>query len=588
MVGLAPGGVSAIAAATLDRDGRAIELRTGNGRFSLTSTGLAVEPVVRVSPMMGLIPGGAELIVEAAVDDAGAVLHLFGDLGAHMQAGPGGLRGEAIPVTPPVVAPLATFDAAGSAATIPSGSLTYPNHDPVSWAETTVTSPAMPPVIVTDWTIAGVVDQTTLLPYEEVVSIQEVRRASDSAVLADGVDYTVDLSRGRFTNLSGEAMKVDLTGAPQRTDLVSIDPAAAPPVPTLTTGTAKERHAQYYPPDLPSRHTEIARVRRYGPHCYVVPHWDFRNGRKIGAEADEAEALSRNKWHLAPFIARLQRGQIVRVVANGNSRVQMGGPKVGPLNTTPNSIFTGNTAVDVTRDTPAYYANFNQDVRSLFGFDTPNSESFDLIPGFNLASGTPDGLGAAHSRGGYVWEFLKELNRMYPTAPIEYMNMSISGTNSGSDLQETGFGNALYPERWDATQELISDFTDVHGPGSVLYIPVDNMNELSNGGIDSSANWRTLANGAKALGAVVHFMGNGRPDQRFINRDAAMGLKCRDQVIVAIETDTAVSDAWRFISPDTLRGIKMIEDDLMDATDMNHEGPILQRATGRDAARSYL
>lgn len=549
---------------------------TGDGGGPVTS-----DPGAFTGPSFGFVPGTAEIAIEVILDSeddrpfraiskgpssAPGLTYYAGSGGGFVK-----VVGPATPASEPAV-----FDAASATVPVPAGSVSLPGRF-VAWPAGTVTSPATASVAVTNEALNAGVNQPTWLAYETVLSVASVTRTSDSAAMVLGTDYTLDMSRGFLTNLTGAAMRISYTGSASRKDVISVDPKLPAPVLTLTQGTEKPRNAHLYPPALPAGHMEVARVTRKGSRALFLPRWKWRNGVHLDRLAEEADALDYNRRILAPIVARLIRGDRVRVISHGNSRVSMtGDPNYARLNVNPNSQWSADPAERWARDVPSYYSRYGSAEMALFGFDV--LEEFDATPGYNVAGSAADGWGAYHVRGGYVWELLKQLHRLYPEAIIEYRNWSIHGTDSSATISGDGRANAMYPARWDAVKADIV-------AGETLYIPMDPMNEL--GSTSSYGNWVALASAAQALGAVVHFMGAARPDPRWSNRDAAYALSCAEMARAAWDTGSALSDTFRLLSPANLCGLGLHDDEMMDATLQNHEGVPLQRAIGLDAARSY-
>lgn len=471
----------------------------------------------------------------------------------------------------------ATFDAGSSAVSVPAGAMPTNGSRTQNWPAATVTSPKPATATVPDFAIAAGVNVVTRLDFETIVSVTGVVRASDGAPMALGTDYSIDMSRGLVTNLSGLAMKMTYVGGMQRKDVVSINVTTGNTTPVITLGAERKRTSEVWANPIPAGHMEIGRISRRQAHAFYIPRQKWRNGVHLDRLAEDAAQLAYNRSILGPIISRFVRGLPVRFVVPGNSRVAMGmfgNPT--KLNTNPNSHASSDPTQAWSRDAEGFHECW--DTETLYHTGVAPPVQFDETVGYNLPAGTPDGFAYAHMRQGYVWALLKALHARYPDAIIEYRNWGIAGSNSGADAYN-GLGNALYPERWEAVQADII-------PGQTLFIPVDPMNEL--GSPESYANWVTIAKGAQARGAVVHFMGNSRDDFRFDPNSAIKAsFSAQEMARAAWDTGSAVSDAWRLCSPLALQGLGLHEDEIASANMANHEGTILADAIGQDAARCY-
>lgn len=603
-IGLIPGSLERVASATLDLDGRPIQLiGDGSGTSEgtpalLVQTAAGMAPVAprpslgMTGPSLGFMPGTNETVLFATLDVAdGRPTQVIGDgtetglptLLVQTRYGLRQIGAASAPQFDPV-----TLDFGGPNINVPAGSIMIGATE-VTWEAATLVSPATATEVMTEIAVPAIApDGTsrTWLPHEEILSVQRVRNVSNGAERAEGNGWTIEPSRGVVTNVSGQALTIDYTGSKQRKDLVSIDPRLPERVPVLTLGTERRRTAQIWAPDKPAGHIEIARSTRKGTHAYLIPGWKWRNGVHIDRQAEDAAQLAYNRDILAPIRARAMRALPTTIVFDGNSRLAQGmGGNVANLNTRPNSHQDSDNSQSWERDVPDFYERWDAATRARAGMAPADLLLFDAVPGFNLGSGTPDGLGKVHSQQGFGWEWLKALHRKYPDWPLRVLNSSVAGSVSGNILDANGLASALHPTRHAAVIAAIETAVEVDG-GPAIYVPIDPMNEL--GSTESYANWVQLARDAQAAGAVVHFMGNGRPDPRTPDTSiAAWEFSSREMVRAAWDTGSAVSDASRLLAPANLCGLGLIDDEIASANGRNHDGPEINHPVGLDVARNY-
>lgn len=570
--------IDALSTAQQSGDSSLLAALLGTGALpalsSFTQVAVALNGDANFGPNVATTLQNLSLAIQAAYGPVSADLNSFAKVGSAIAGDPFFYKRVANLENPPDPA---TFDAGGSAVTVPAGTMPTNGSRTQSWPATTVTSPKPATATVPDFAIAAGVNVVTPLDFETIVFVTGVVRASDGAPMVLGTDYSVDMSRGLVTNLSGLAMKMTYIGGFQRKDIVSINVTTGDTTPVNTLGVERKRASEVWYNPVPVGHMEVGRIARRQAHAFYIPRHKWRNGVHLDRLAEDAAQLDYNRQILAPIISRFMRGLPVRFVVPGNSRVAMGmSGDPTKLNTNPNSRYSDDPTQLWARDAEGFHERW--DTETLYHTGVAPPLIFDQTVGFNLAAGTPDGFGAVHMRQGYVWALLKALHARYPDAIIDYRNWGIAGSNSGSDAYN-GYGNALYPQRWEA---VLGDII----PGATLFIPVDPMNEL--GSPLSYANWLTIAAGAQAAGAVVHFMGNSRDDLRFDPNSAVKAsFSAQEMTRAAWDSGSAVSDAWRLTSPLALQGLGLHEDEIASANMANHEGTILADAIGADAARSY-
>ncbi|MBJ7440580.1 MAG: hypothetical protein JHD35_16340, partial [Sphingopyxis sp.] len=433
--------------------------------------------------------------------------------------------------------------------------------------------------------VPGPAATATWLDHDEIISASVIR-TSDSVAMTEGTHYTLDRARGVITNLTANAMTLTYSGSRARKDVLSVNPNTS--ALTLTDGTESKRNADDWAPELPSGQVELGRILRKGNRTIYIPRHRWRNGVHVDRKADYLAALEYNRQILAPIIRRLKAGQRVRVIAAGNSWAAMGaGGNPALLNVNHSSFRGANGSLSWLRDAPTtndfgtgYFERYDDATLARHGLNAAaRLEWGSTDVGYNLTPDVAkDGHGAVHGRAGYVWAMLAEWHRTWPSAVIEYHNWGVPGTNSGTGALGNGSMNLLNPTRRDA---ILADIV----AGETIVIPVDPMNEL--GSTASYSNWRSFAGLAQAAGAVVHFMGAARPDPRVGAGADAVALSVQDMCRAAWDSGSAISDAWRILSPANLCGIGLHDEEMMAANLINHGSIRLMREIGRDAAQSY-
>lgn len=602
-LGFIPGTALVIDSARLDAVGRAISLNAvPGGDYVPDASGafaLAIPEALALDgdgPSLGFLPDTPETILRAVLDRAtGGALQLIGDgsetgfvtvltqtpFGLRASAGAGG-GGSTDPDAEPVV-----FDAAGTTLLVPSASGEIGGGRIITWPATTVTSAATTSDVVTDFAITAGVNYETLLEHEEILSVQQMRRASDNAARTLGTHYTVNLTRGTVTNLTADALKLDYTGSRQKKGIVTVDVSS--PVPVLTESAQKKRNASLYTPACPAGSVIIGHTLRKGSHFWFIPNHDFFDGVKRTDWPKVIQETERNRRILAPIRSALAGNRPITVIINGNSRAMFGGgdPGANDLNTKPNSSYN-----DYARDgfffnnmdNAADRAALKMVVGGSGGTDA-NLANLDLVPGFNLTGGTPDGYGKTHVLGSYAWTLIKGLHDASPLCPIRVFNFSIYGTASGTGTVG-GMSNVLQPDRRDAVLAKIT--AEVALGNTVMVIPIDGVNDVGDPAFYANlVSFNALAYAAGA--SAIHHMGLNRPDARYGgNQDSAVALIQQEMTRAAWDTNAAVTDSWPVIGPVSLRGTGLHEDENMAADAAKHDHPFIHVALGRHALRSYL
>lgn len=251
-----------------------------------------------------------------------------------------------------------------------------------------------------------------------------VKRVSDGAVLTEGVDYAVKPNTCYLYGLkaiANEPCTISYTGHLHRYDLVSVNLASGALV--VTKGTGRAIDPEEYKPVLPAGHVRLNEVYVYPAGVDVLQSWRYRDLRDqlAGQAYDDWLAYCRSK--LPKTLAKLRRGQRIRLIGYGSSSVDMGGGVLYPLQ--PN----------INRDLASFFDRIPADTRAKYPVYT-NSD-----PDFTWSS-------QSHVKYGFVWQLIAAMRERWG-ADVEYRNWGVGGTTS-SDTMSNGVPNGAHPDRLNA------------------------------------------------------------------------------------------------------------------------------------------
>ncbi|MDQ2488454.1 hypothetical protein RBI94_31140, partial [Pseudomonas putida] len=182
-----------------------------------------------------------------------------------------------------------------------------------------------------------------------------VKRVSDGAVLTEGVDYAVKPNTCYLYGLkaiANEPCTISYTGHLHRYDLVSVNLASGALV--VTKGTGRAIDPEEYKPVLPAGQVRLNEVYVYPSGVDVLQSWRYRDLRDqlAGQAYDDWLAYCRSK--LPKTLAKLRRGQRIRLIGYGSSSVDMGGGVLYPLQ--PN----------INRDLASFFDRIPADTRAKY------------------------------------------------------------------------------------------------------------------------------------------------------------------------------------------------------------------------------
>ncbi len=559
-------GVSTISELTLDPDGGPIRLGLEDGReFHVGFDGAeerldddAVEQIVQRGvliggPSAGYRPGTVEPFEEVTVGSDGLLL---------------GDRDPLSVISPP------------GAIAIPPAEIDYGSGETVTTRAATLNSPAPANVALSDVPVAAGVNVPTFLAYAQIVSIQEVRRLSDSALRTLGTHYTFT-APNRITNLTADALKISYTGRGQRKDKVSVHPVTG--AATITLGTERPQNPVYWANPVPPGDIEIGSVFNDGARAAYTPTWHWREGVSLRARDRFAAWLELNRPKYRKIRECLAAGLAVRFIVYGDSRLAIGAN--GPpalVNANPNSHYDDDPELRWRRDDSEYYWSYgayDDATRTRLGFGTAQLLDFG------------DGWGPRHCRQSYAWELIKLLEAAYPGQVFSagpsptgssYRNWSIGGTRSSDGQSGDGYGDGLYPQRWNAVKaDIVS--------GATVFLGGFGANEL--GEPTTYLNIRTMGEQVQALGAAPLFVTTTRYSPFYGEPLKDWRFTTRETVRAAIDSRAGYVDVSEIVAPENLAGSGISVFELADTYPGSlglHEGVNVQRAIAQRAASLFI
>lgn len=307
-----------------------------------------------------------------------------------------------------------------------------------------------------------------------------VRRASDSAVLSEGVDYSISRDTGSLLGIASVAnfqVAVDYTGHKARIDLIHVDAATGEVA--LTQGAAHERLPSMYAPALPAGKIALYRVFRYADGAVMAPAHLFkdriRQDRLAEVQAEIERQRRRARPHRAVIDKRLAAGQAIRIDVHGDSISALGGSAIpAEMNAVPNGL----------RNRVSYFQTFDAAERAL-------------VPQFTKFGGSD------YVKEGVHWRVLKWLEATYksPAPPagqpwnesfLTFRNWAIGGTDSSTSERSNGMKNQGHPDRLTA---IFSDPADI-----LIYMP--GMNDYGFTAAQEFANVRNVCQAALNAGVL--------------------------------------------------------------------------------------
>ncbi|MDQ2482818.1 hypothetical protein RBI94_02125 [Pseudomonas putida] len=252
-----------------------------------------------------------------------------------------------------------------------------------------------------------------------------VKRVSDGAQLVEGVDYAVKPNTCYLYGLktiANEPCTISYTGHLHRYDLVSVNLASGALV--VTKGTGRAIDPEEYKPVLPAGHVRLNEVYVYPAGVDVLQSWRYRDLRDqlSGQAYDDWLAYCRAK--LPKTLAKLRRGQRIRLIGYGSSSVDMGGGALYPLEPNTN------------RDLASFFDRIPADTRAKYPIYS-NSD-----PDFTWSSQS------SHIKYGFVWQLIAAMRERWG-ADVEYRNWGVGGTTS-ADTSVNGVPNGAHPDRLNA------------------------------------------------------------------------------------------------------------------------------------------
>lgn len=372
-----------------------------------------------------------------------------------------------------------------------------------------------------------------------------VKRVSDGAILTEGVDYAVKPNTCYIYGLKAIAnvsCSITYTGHLHRYDLVSVDLTTGNLV--VTKGTGRAIDPEEYKPALPAGHMLLNEVYVYPSGVDVLQSWRYRGLRDQLAGQAYDEWLSYCRSQLPKTMAKLRRGQHIRVIGYGSSSVDMGSGALSPL--VPN----------VKRDLALFFDRIPADTRAKY----PTYNNTD--PDFSWSSDT------GHTKYGFVWQLIAAMRERWG-ADVEYRNWGVGGTNS-SDTMTNGVPNGSHPDRLNA---MLAD------QGDLMVLAFAN-------GI--GADWwysshRTIIEAFKAQGGEVivltsprlNLFGDGSPS------DTTWRKSHDDSIRVALDTGCAYVPTNLIEGPGREGCTGISQRNMTNANLYNHGGPIQLGNTGK-------
>jgi hypothetical protein len=372
-----------------------------------------------------------------------------------------------------------------------------------------------------------------------------VTRVSDGLVLTEGVDYAVKPNTCYIYGLKSIAdtpCTITYTGYLHRYDLVSLDLATGGLV--VTAGTGRAIDPEEYKPVLPVGHVKLNEVYVYPAGVDVLQSWRYRGLRdQLGGQAVD-DWLSYCRSKLPKTLAKLRRGQPIRVIGYGSSSVDMGGGALYPLEANTN------------RDLASFFDRIPVDTRAKY----PTYSNSD--PDFAWSSQS------SHIKYGFVWQLIGAMRERWG-AQVEYRNWGVGGTTS-ENSSVNGVPNGAHPTRLNA---MLAD------QGDLMVLA------FANG---LSADWwysshRTIIEAFQAQGGEVIVLTS--PRLNFYGEasvgDTAWKKSYDDSVRVALDTGCAYVPTNLIEGPGREGCTGLSQRNMTNANLYNHGGPIQLGNTGK-------
>lgn len=380
------------------------------------------------------------------------------------------------------------------------------------------------------------------LRYQFIRGSVNVERVSDSVVLVEGVDYSIDRDRGVVTGLKNVDqfdIRVTYTGTKQRVDYVvfNLETFAV----SLVSGAEVARAPSLFEPAKPAGCSVIFRILRSANGAEVSPVHAYRDRVRIDrAQSIEAE-IARQRRRVSKSRAKAMSGRSLIISGTGDSTKEHGGatPEVS------NTSFNG-----YGRDLVAYFQAF--DAAALAKIET-----YDL----------GDVYGKAHIRETADWRLVRFLRETYG-ATVEYRNRAISGTDSSDTVKADGFYNGTEPRRLAA---LVSDQADV-------VFSQFGMNEL--GRPWSYDTHCKLITALQAVGSDVVIVSSFRPNPLYDDNVERWFYTCARLRQAAEDCGAAFVDSTRIFAPQNLAAAGIASSEIAEANMLNHAGIAENRALG--------
>ena len=372
-----------------------------------------------------------------------------------------------------------------------------------------------------------------------------VKRLSDGAILTEGVDYAVKPNTCYIYGLkaiANVACQISYTGHLHRYDLISVDVATGNLV--VTKGTGRAIDPEEYKPVLPSGHVLLHEIYVYPSGVDVLQSWRYRGLRDqlAGQAYDDWLVYCRSK--LPKTLAKLRRGQRIRLIGYGSSSVDMGGGALYPLEPNTN------------RDLASFFDRIPADTRAKY----PVYGNSD--PDFAWSNQ------ASHIKYGFVWQLIAAMRERWG-ADVEYRNWGVGGTDS-SNTMVNGVPNGAHPDRLNA---MLAD------NGDLMVLAFAN-------GI--GADWwysshRTIIEAFRAQGGEVIVLTS--PRLNFFGEASVSDTTWRksydDSIRVALDTGSAYVPTNLIEGPGREGCTGISHRNMTNANLYNHGGPIQLGNTGK-------
>jgi hypothetical protein len=382
------------------------------------------------------------------------------------------------------------------------------------------------------------------LPHQ-YTSARVVKRVSDGVELVEGVDYAVKPNTCYIYGLKDIASTpclITYTGHLHRYDLVSLNLTTG--VLVVTKGTGRAIDPEEYKPALPVGHVRLNELYVYPAGVDVLQTWRYRELRDQLAGQAYDEWLTYCRSVLPKTMAKLRRGQRIKLIGYGSSSVDMGGGALYPLEPNRN------------RDLTSFFDRIPADTRAKY----PTFNNTD--PDFAWSSASN------HIKYGFMWQLIGAMRERWG-ADVEYRNWGVGATTSAATI-ENGSMNGAYPDRLNA---MLAD------QGDLMVLAFAN----GLGGDWWYSTHRTIIEAFKAQGGEVIVLTSPRLN---IYGEGSVGdttwKKSHDDLIrVALDTGCAYVPTNLIEGPGREGNTGLSHRNLTNANLYNHGGPIQLGNTGK-------